>query len=135
MLKLSLNELKQVAKMRWIKSYKSMSEERLISSINESEPVKESEKNFDKARIEKIKKHFNKLKDRLSNLKIKDIRKDLYRKENKKNLSTTTINETEKVWKLEKNLSKLKKYYNYDDIEYRGVRGVKNLLDLSIDKF
>ena len=124
-----------IAKIRGIKGYKSMSEERLISSINESEPVKESEKNFDKARIEKIKKHFNKLKDRLSNLKLKDIRKDLYRKENKKNLSTTTINETEKVWKLEKNLSKLKKYYNYDDIEYRGVRGVKNLLDLSIDKF
>ena len=85
-----------IAKIRDIKGYKSMSEERLISSINESEPVKESE-NFDKARIEKIKKHFNKLKDRLSNLKIKDIRKDLYRKENKKNLSTTTINETEKV--------------------------------------
>ena len=58
MLKLSLNELKQVAKMRWIKSYKSMSEERLISSINESEPVKESEKNCNDTRIEKIKKDF-----------------------------------------------------------------------------
>ena len=97
--------------------------------------MKESEKNFDYAKVEKIKKNFNKLKDRLSNLKIKEIRKDLYRIENKKNLSTTTINKTEKIWKLEKSLSKLKKYYNYDDIEYRGVRGVKNLLDLSIDKF
>ena len=35
-----------------------MSEERLINSINESEPVKESEKNFGDARIEKIKKDF-----------------------------------------------------------------------------
>ena len=36
--------------------------------------------------------------------------------------------------KLEKNLSKLKKYYDYDDIEYRGIRDVKNLFDLSIDE-
>ena len=40
MLKLSLNELKQIAQMGGIKGYKSMPEERLISSINESEPVK-----------------------------------------------------------------------------------------------
>ena len=56
MLKLTLNKLKQFEKMREIKGYKSMSEERLISSIKESEPVKESEKNFDDARIENIKK-------------------------------------------------------------------------------
>ena len=44
MLNLSLNELKVIAKIRRIKFYKSMSEKRLISSINESESVKESEK-------------------------------------------------------------------------------------------
>ena len=49
--------------MRGIKGYKSMSEERLISSINESEPVKEKERNFDGAKIEKIKKDFNELRD------------------------------------------------------------------------
>ena len=72
MLKLSLNELKQIAKMRAIKGYKSMSQERLKSSINESEPLKESEKNFDDVRIEKIKKDFNKLRDRLFKPEIKD---------------------------------------------------------------
>ena len=56
MQKLSLNELKQTAKMRGIKGYKSMSEERLVSSINESEPVKESEKTFGDAKIEKDQK-------------------------------------------------------------------------------
>ena len=40
MLKLSLNELKQFAKIRGIKGYKGISEERLVSSINESESVK-----------------------------------------------------------------------------------------------
>ena len=36
--------------------------------------------------------------------------------------------------KLEENLSKTKKYYDYDDIEYRGIRNVRDLFDLSIDE-
>ena len=36
--------------------------------------------------------------------------------------------------RLEKSLSKLKKYYDYDDIEYRGIRDVKLLFNLSIDE-
>ena len=51
-----------------IKDYKSMSEERLISSINES--VKESENNFDD-RIEKIEKDFSELRDWLFQAKSK----------------------------------------------------------------
>ena len=61
-----------------------MSEEIFLSVLNKSESVKESEKNFDDARIEKIKKDFHKMRDRLSKPKIKEIRKDLYRIENKK---------------------------------------------------
>ena len=78
MINLSLNGLKVIAKSMGIKGYKSMPEERLINSINKS--VKESWKNFDDARIENIKKDFNELRDRLSKPKIKEIRKDLYRK-------------------------------------------------------
>ena len=75
MLNLSLNKLKVIAKIRRIKGYKSMSEERLIYSINESESVKKSEKNFDDTRMEKIKKDFNKLRDRLSKPKINRLEK------------------------------------------------------------
>ena len=75
MVDLSLNELKTFAKITGTNSYKSMSEESLLSVLNESETVKESEKNFDDARIEKIKKDFNKLRDRLPKPKIKEIRK------------------------------------------------------------
>ena len=126
-LNLSLDALKAIAKMRGIMGYESMSEEILLSFLNES--VKESEKNFDDKRIEKIKKDFNKLRDRLSKPKIWEIRKDLYRIENKK------IKEIQKnLLKLEKSLSKLKKYYDYDDIEYKRIRGVKNLFNLSIDE-
>ena len=89
-----------------VKGYKSM-----LSSINES--MKENEKNFDDARMEKIKKGFNELRDIPSKPKINEIREDLYRIENKKK------KEIEKnLLKLEKNLSKLKRYYDYDDIEY-----------------
>ena len=69
------------------------------------------------------------MRDRLSKPKNeRDFRKDLYKIENKK------IKEIEKSLKLGKNLSKLKKYYDYDDIEYRGIRDVRNLFNLSIDK-
>ena len=77
MLKLALNELKQIEKMRDIKGYKSMSEERLVSSIKESESEEESENNFDGSRIKKIKK--DKLRDRFSKPKIKVIRKYIHK--------------------------------------------------------
>ena len=31
-------------------------------------------------------------------------------------------------------IKKKKKYYDYDDTEYRGIKDVKDLFDLSIDK-
>ena len=69
-------------------------------------------------RIKNIKKGFNELKDRFSKSKITEIRKDLCRIENKKNLSTPKIKETEKtLLKLEKDLSKLKKYYDYNYVK------------------
>ena len=72
------------------------------------------------------------MRDRLSKPKLKETRKDLHRIDNKK------IKEIEKnLLKLEKSLSKLKKYYYYyyDDIEYKGIRNIKNLFDVSIDQY
>ena len=40
MLNLSVNEWKQIAKSRGIKDYKSMSEDRLLSAIDASEPIR-----------------------------------------------------------------------------------------------
>ena len=40
----------------------------------------------------------------------------------------------ETLQKLEENLSKTNKYYDYDDIEYRGIRDVRDLFDLSISE-
>ena len=56
---LSLNELKQIAKIRRIKGYKSMSKEMLLSALDESESAG-SGNNFNNARIKKIREDFNK---------------------------------------------------------------------------
>ena len=139
---LSTKELKAIAKIRGIKDYKSISEDELLSSLTSSKPAKKGKKPvrkgkkpktiFSKARIEKIRKEFNESKYKFSKLKIKEIRKNLYEIENEKNPSESKIKEIEiNLTELEENISKTKKYYDYDDIEYKGIR---NLFDLSVDE-
>ena len=49
--------------------------------------------------------------------------------------SKSKIKEIEKnLNELEEGLSKLKKYYDYDDIKYKGIRDVGNLFSQSIDE-
>ena len=138
MLNLSPKELKVIARIRGIKSYKSMSEDELLGVLISSKPVKKSEKpkiNFSKPRIEMIRKEFNESRHKFSKSKINEIRRNLYAVENEKNLFASKIKVIERnLTELEENLSKTKKYYNYDDIEYKGIRDVKNLFDRSIDE-
>ena len=75
---LSLNKLRQIAKIRRIKGYNNMSKERLLSVLSESES-----KTLDNAKIKKIKEDFTELGDRFLKPKIKEIRKSLYEIENK----------------------------------------------------
>ena len=135
---LSTKELKAIAKIRSIKGYKSMSEDELLSALTSSKPVKKGKKpktNFSEARIEKIRKEFNESRYKFPKLKIKEIRINLHEIENKKNLSESKVKEIERnLTELEENLSKTKKYCNCDDIEYRGIRNVRDLFDSSIDE-
>ena len=103
---LSLNELKQIAKMRRIKGYKSMYKERLLSALDESETAG-SRNNFNNARKKQIREDFNKLRDRFLKPKIKKIRRNLCVIENKKNLSNSKIRKIENESKgdKDKNLS------------------------------
>ena len=129
MINLMLNEIKQIAKMRRIKNYKNMSKERLLSALNKSESAM-SGNNFDNARIKKIREDLNKLRDRFLKPKIKEIIRNVYEIENKKNLSKSKIKEIEQnLIELEESLFKLSKYYNSDDIEYKGIRDVENLFN------
>ena len=121
-----------------------MSIDKLLNALKTLESLKEREKNFgdtkpkinfSKPRIEKIRKELNESRHKFSKSKINKIRKNLYEIENAKNLSASKITEIEKnILKLEKNLSKSKKYYYYDDVEYKGKIDVKDLFDLSVDE-
>ena len=134
MLNLSTKELKAIAKIRDIKGYKSMSEDELLSALISSKPVKKGKKpktNFSKARIDKIRKELNKSRHKFSKSKINEIRRNLYEIENEKSLFKSKITEIEKnLIELEKNVSKPKKYYDYNNIEYKGTRNVKDLFNL-----
>ena len=126
MINQSLNELKLVAKSRNIKGYKNKSENDLIKILSEPKP----KINLSKNKIKEIKKDFNKLRYGFSKSKINEFRRSLYNIKNQKNLSAPEIKETEKnLLELEKSLSSLKKYYDYDDIEYRGIRDIGNLFN------
>ena len=137
-MKLSIAELKAVAEIRGIKGYKNMSKNELLSVLTLSKPVKKGKKtktNFSKARIEKIRKEFNESRYKFSKLKIKEIKKNLYKIENETNHSESKIKEIERnLTELEENLSKTKKYYDYDGIVYRGAKNVGDLFNLSIDE-
>ena len=138
MLNLSPKELKAIAKIGGFKGYKSMSEDKLLSALTSSKPVRKGEKpktNFSKARIFNEFNEFNESRHKFSKSKINEIRKNLYEIENEKNLFASKIKEIERnLTELGEYLSKTKKYYNYDDTEYKRIRDVKDLFDLSIDE-
>ena len=71
---LSTIELKEIAKIRGIKGYKSISEDGLVRGLTSSKPVKKVKNpktNFSKSRIEKIRIEFNESRYKFSKLKIK----------------------------------------------------------------
>ena len=139
-LNLSSEELKEIAKLlarkRGIKGYKNVPEDRLLSALILSKPVKKDEKpNFSKARTEKIERDFNKSRHKFSKSKIKEIRRNLYEIKSKKNLFGVRMKEVEKnLDELERKLFKTKKYYDYDDAGYKVKKNIKGLFDSSTDE-
>ena len=126
MLNLSFNELKLIAKSGGIKGYESKSEDDLIKIPSEPK----TKTSLSKKKIRDIREDFNKSRYEFSKSKIKDIRRNLYDMNNKKNLFKSKIKKIEEnLYKLEKGLSKLKKYYDYNNTEYIGIRDIENLFN------
>ena len=131
MIILSLDDLKAIAKNRGIKDYENKSEDDLIKILSKPK----TKISLSKKKIEDIRKDVNKSRHIFSKSKIKQIRKSLYDIKNPKNLSKSKIKEIEKnLLEFEKSLSKPKKYHDYDDNEYRGIRDVRSLFNQSFDK-
>ena len=115
-----------LAQKRGIKDYENMSNDKLLRALKSSETK-------DKTRIEKIREEIKKLQDKFSRQELKEIKKNLYKTESKTSLSASKT--TKKYLnKLEERIYKLNKYYDYDDVEYRGIKGINNLFDLSISE-
>ena len=90
-----------------------MSQKRLLSSFNKPK--------IDNERLKNIRGYLNKLRHKFSKSKIKEIWKNLHEIESNKNIST------QKIKDIEKSISRLKKYHDYDDAKYIGIRDVRNL--------
>ena len=109
-----------LAQKRGIQGYENMSNDELSHVLKVSE-------NENYVRIEKIREENKKLSHKFSRQELKEIKKNLYKIENKKGISTSK--KTEKYLnKLEEKIYKLNKYYDYDDIEYSGIRNVRDYL-------
>ena len=72
-----------MTKMRRIKGYKSMSKERLLRALSESELI-EKEKNLDNERLKKIRKDFNKSRYGFSKSKKKRLEKTFMKQKTKR---------------------------------------------------
>ena len=115
-----------LAQKRDIEDYENMSNDELYDALRASENEKY-------IRIAKIREEIKKLQHKFSRQELKEIKKNLYEIENKKGRSTSK--KTRKyINKLEEKIYELNKYYDYDDIKYRGRRDLKDLFDLSISE-
>ena len=132
-LNLSKEELRDIieflARKRNIKNYKRKSNDKLLQAIKENKNNKQQSKN--KTRIDNIREDLKDLRYKLSKDELKDIRIKLYNTEKK----TIRIKKTNKdLDELEKRLLELEKYHDHDDSEYRGIKNIKDLFKLPIDK-
>ena len=115
-----------LAQKRGIIDYGNMSNDELSRALKASE-------NKDKTRIDEITEEIKELGHKLSRQELKEIKKNLYEIENKQNRLESK--KTKKYLnKLEERIYKLNKYYDYDDVKYRGIKDIKDLFDLSISE-
>ena len=136
----SIDELKEIARLRRIKNYDNLTKEDLIFSLlkSESNPAERNYMEyFNNSTNDEIKSKINDIRlilSRLGNIVTKNdrkkIKKELYEIEKRNNLSD---NEKEKIYddlvKLANTLDKKEehKHSDHDDLNYFGIRELENL--------
>ena len=113
-----------LAQKRGIIDYGNMSNDELSRTLKASE-------NKNKTRIHEIREEIKELGHKLSRQELKEIKKNLC--ENKK--GRLKSKKTKKYLnELEERIYELNKYYDNDDVKYRGIRDIKYLFNLSISE-
>ena len=136
----SIDELKEIVRLRRIRNYDNLTKEDLIFSLlkSESNPAESNyTRYFNNSTNDEIKSKINDIKlvlSRLGNIVTKNdrqkIKKDLYKIEQKRNLSD---NKKKKIYydliKLANTLNKKEeqKHSDLDDLDYFGIRDIENL--------
>ena len=133
-LKLSQEDSRDIIELlvrkRNIKNYKRKSNDKLLQAIKENKNNKQQSKN--KERIDNIREDFKNLSYKLSKSELQKIRENLYNIEKTKQFNSNKTNKC--LDELEKKLLELEKYHDHDDYEYRGIKNIKDLFKLSINK-
>ena len=101
-----------------------------MPAIKENKNNKQQSKN--KERIDDIRKDLKDLSYKLSRSKLKEIKKNLYNIEKRKEFHLKKTNNY--LDELNKKILKLEKYHHHDDYEHRGIKNITDLFKLSIDK-
>ena len=138
--KLSLEESRYIieflTRKRGVNNYKRKPNDELLHALKEYKSKNNQQqkiKSKNKEGRDVIREELKELSYKLSKSELKEIKKNLYKIENKKALL-----ESKKPKKyldeLDEKIRKLDKYYQYDDFEYRGIKNVQDLFKLSIDK-
>ena len=113
-----------LAKKRNIKNYKSKLSDRLYNIF------KKQSKN--KKRIDDIREELKNPKYNILKRELKNIKRNLYNIEKQRNIS---LKKTRKYLdELDERITRLDKYHNYDDFEYKGIKDIENLFKISIGK-
>ena len=113
-----------LAKKRNIKNYKSKSSDRLYNIF------KKQSKN--KKKIDDIREELKNPKYNISKSESKDIKRNLYNIEKQRKIS---LKKSRKYLdELDERITRLDKYHDYDDFEYKGIKDIENLIKISIDK-
>ena len=120
----STNIIEFLAKVRNIENYKGKSGAGLY------EIFKKQSKN--KERLDNIREDLKDLSYKLSKSELKEIKMNLYDIEKRKKISSKKTNKY--LDELNKKILKLDEYHDHDDYECKGIKNIKDLFKLSIDK-
>ena len=120
----SANIIEFLAKMRNINNYKSKSSDTLYEIFKKQSKNKEI--------IDNIREDLKDLSYKLSKSELKEIKTNLYNIEKRKKISSKKTNKY--LDELDKKMLKLDEYHDHDDYEYKGIKNIKDLIKLSIDK-